>query len=182
MPCRSDCYARLQGHGDKFTRTTRVSLRLAQMSPDSCASGRDLARIEAEKAAAAARAKEEAAHPYITLLPAWKQRQSFLRSDKEVLKHLKMELHAMEDQVLRAKEHGLVRYELTTFVMRGRSVDRVISAVSAVFSVFSVPPRSCSFPTFAPIFIPRVADAFSKEVGLLWGSVLFGRRSLCHRF
>lgn len=147
-----------------------------QMSPGSYASGRDLARIEAEKAAAAARAKEEAAHPYVTLLPAWKQRQSFLRSDKEVLKHLKMELHAMEDQVLWAKEHGRARYELTAFVMCGRSDDGVISAICP-----TPRPLLVFFPDARAPFIPRVANACSKDDGLLWGNVLFGRRSLRHR-
>lgn len=69
--------------------------------------GKEGARIEAERAAAAAaaaalraaRTKDEAENPYMTLLPAWKQRDTFLRTDKDLLKHLKMELASMEEQV-----------------------------------------------------------------------------------
>lgn len=51
-----------------------------------------ISRTEAARAAAAI----EAANPYLPLLPAW--RQQVRRSDRDVLRNLKLELTTMEDQ------------------------------------------------------------------------------------
>lgn len=58
-----------------------------------------ISRTEAARAAAAI----EAANPYLPLLPAW--RQQVRRSDRDVLRNLKLELTTMEDQA------RSVRYE-----------------------------------------------------------------------
>lgn len=51
-----------------------------------------ISRTEAARAAAVI----EAANPYLPLLPAW--RQQVRRSDRDVLRNLKLELTTMEDQ------------------------------------------------------------------------------------
>lgn len=77
----------------------KLSHQGLQTSLRSFATPRDSGRTESERAAAAVRAKEEAAKLYLTRLPAWRQQDTFSRSDKDVLKHLKLELTAMEEQV-----------------------------------------------------------------------------------
>lgn len=56
-------------------------------------------RAEAARAAAV-----EAAHPYLPLMPAWRQRVR--RTDKDVLRSLKLELTTMEDQVFVVRGRG----------------------------------------------------------------------------